>query len=151
MLVNIAADDGMTSKDLKTALEDGKRIIVTTLQKFGVILDSMGELPGERFAVVVDEAHSSQAGQSAEAVQRVLSYSSEDEKKDEEEKTVEDRILEELKRRGPQKNVSYFAFTATPKPETLQQFGNKQLDGSAPSWPARHCRSPGSSAQSGQR
>ena len=129
MLVNIAADDGMTSKDLKTALEDGKRIIVTTLQKFGVIMDSMGELPGERFAVIVDEAHSSQAGQSARAVQRVLSYSSEDEQKDEEEKTVEDRILEELAHRGPQKNVSHFAFTATPKPETLQQFGTKQADG----------------------
>ena len=129
MLVNIAADDGMTSKDLKAALEDGKRIIVTTLQKFGVIMDSMGELPGERFAVIVDEAHSSQAGQSAKAVQKVLSYSSEDEKKDEEEKTVEDRILEELKHRGPQQNVSHFAFTATPKPETLQQFGTKQTDG----------------------
>ncbi len=129
MLVNIAADDGMTSKHLKDALEDGKRIIVTTLQKFGVIMDSMGELPGERFAVIVDEAHSSQAGQSAKAVQKVLSYSSEDEKKDEEEKTVEDRILEELKHRGPQKNVSHFAFTATPKPETLQQFGTKKKDG----------------------
>jgi type I restriction enzyme R subunit len=128
MLVNIAGDDGMTSRDLKTALEDGKRIIVTTLQKFGVIMDSMGELPGERFAVIVDEAHSSQAGQSAKAVQKVLSYSSEDEKKDEEEKTAEDRILEELKHRGPQKNVSHFAFTATPKPETLQQFGSKQAD-----------------------
>ena len=129
MLVNIASDDGMTSRDLKRALEDGKRIIVTTLQKFGVIMDSMGELPGERFAVIVDEAHSSQAGQSAKAVQKVLAYSSEDEKKDEEEKTVEDRILEELKTRGPQKNVSHFAFTATPKPETLQQFGTKQKDG----------------------
>jgi len=130
MLVNIAADNGMTSKDLKTALEDGKRIIVTTLQKFGVIMDSMGELPGERFAVIVDEAHSSQAGQSAKAVQKVLSYSFDDEQKDEEEKTVEDRILEELKHRGPQKNVSHFAFTATPKPETLQQFGTKHADGS---------------------
>jgi type I restriction enzyme R subunit len=130
MLINISGDDGMTSKDLKTALEDGKRIIVTTLQKFGVIMDSMGDLPGERFAVIVDEAHSSQAGESAKAVQKVLSYSSDEEQKDEEEKTTEDRILEELKTRGPQKNVSYFAFTATPKPETLQQFGTKHADGS---------------------
>lgn len=129
MLVNIAGDDGMTSKDLKRALEDGKRIIVTTLQKFGVIMDSMGELPGERFAVIVDEAHSSQAGESARAVQKVLSYASENEQKDEEEKSLEDRILEELKTRGPQKNVSYFAFTATPKAETLQQFGTKHADG----------------------
>jgi type I restriction enzyme R subunit len=129
MLHNIAGDEGMTAKDLKTALEDGKRIIVTTLQKFGVIMDSMGDLPGERFAVIVDEAHSSQAGESAKAVQKVLSYSSDEEQKDEEEKTTEDRILEELKTRGPQKNVSYFAFTATPKPETLQQFGTKHPDG----------------------
>jgi type I restriction enzyme R subunit len=129
MLVNIAADDGMTAKDLKAALEDGKRIIVTTLQKFGVIMDSMGDLPGERFAVIVDEAHSSQAGQSAAAVQKVLAYSSEDDQKDEEEKTIEDRILDELKQRGPQKNVSHFAFTATPKTETLQQFGTKHADG----------------------
>ena len=129
MLINISGDDGMTSKDLKTALEDGKRIIVTTLQKFGVIMDSMGDLPGERFAVIVDEAHSSQAGESAKAVQKVLSYTSDEEQKDEEEKTTEDRILEELKTRGPQKNVSYFAFTATPKPETLQQFGTKHADG----------------------
>jgi len=128
-LVNISGDDGMTSRDLKTALEDGKRIIVTTLQKFGVIMDSMGDLPGERFAVIVDEAHSSQAGESARAVQKVLSYTSENEQKEEEEKSTEDRILEELKARGPQKNVSYFAFTATPKPETLQQFGTKQPDG----------------------
>lgn len=129
MLVNIASDDGMTSKHLKQALEDGKRIIVTTLQKFGVIMDSMGELPGERFAVIVDEAHSSQAGESAKAVQKVLSYGSEDEQKEEEDATVEERILEELKKHGPQKNVSYFAFTATPKPETLQHFGTKQADG----------------------
>ncbi len=128
-LVNISGDDGMTSRDLKTALEDGKRIIVTTLQKFGVIMDSMGDLPGERFAVIVDEAHSSQAGESARAVQKVLSYTSENEQKEEEEKSTEDRILEELKARGPQKNVSYFAFTATPKPETLQQFGTKHPDG----------------------
>lgn len=130
MLVNIASDDGMTSRDLRRALEDGKRIIVTTVQKFGVIVDSMTELAGERFAVIVDEAHSSQSGESARAVQRVLAYTSDDDRKEEEEVSVEERIAEELKRRGPQKNVSYFAFTATPKPETLQMFGTKQKDGS---------------------
>ena len=129
MLVNISSDDGMTSKDLKQALQDGKRIIVTTVQKFGVIVDAMTALAGERFAVIVDEAHSSQGGESARAVQKVLSYKSENERKDEEEQTVEDRIAAELARRGPQKNVSYFAFTATPKPETLQMFGAKQKDG----------------------
>ena len=68
-------------------------------------------------------------GQSARAVQRVLSYAAEDEQQDEEETTVEERILAELRHRGPQQNVSYFAFTATPKPETLQQFGTQQADG----------------------
>lgn len=129
MLVNIAGDEGMTARDLKRALQDGKRIIVSTLQKFGVIMDSMGDLPGERFAVIVDEAHSSQAGESAKAVQKVLSYGADNERQDEDEKTVEERILEELQRHGPQKNVSYFAFTATPKSETLQQFGTEQEDG----------------------
>jgi type I restriction enzyme, R subunit len=128
MLFNVASDDGMTSADLKCALEDGKRIIVTTLQKFSVIVDSMSELAGERFAVIIDEAHSSQAGESAKAVQKVLSYVSLEEA-DEEEMTTEDRILEELKHRGPLQNISYFAFTATPKPETLQQFGTKLADG----------------------
>ena len=129
MLVNIASDDGMTSSDLKLALEDGKRIIVTTLQKFGVIADSMEQLAGERFAVIVDEAHSSQAGESARAVQKVLSYSSIDDQLDEDEPTTEDRVIQEMSRRGPQDNVSYFAFTATPKPETLQQFGTMQPNG----------------------
>lgn len=130
MLVNIDPEEGMRSSDLKSALEDGKRIIVTTLQKFGVIVSSMKDLPGETFAVIVDEAHSSQSGESAAAVQKVLSYSSIKEAKDEDEKTVEDRIVEELKRRGPIPNVSYFAFTATPKEPTLELFGTQQKDGS---------------------
>jgi type I restriction enzyme R subunit len=130
MLENISSEDGMTSRDLKAALEDGKRIIVTTLQKFGVIADQMSELSSKRFAVVIDEAHSSQSGEAAAAVQRVLSYGSDEEKKDDEDEvSIEDRIAAEMKRRGPQPNVSYFAFTATPKPETLQQFGAKGADG----------------------
>jgi type I restriction enzyme R subunit len=129
MLVNIASDDGMTSKHLKEALDDGKRIVVTTLQKFAKIVECMGELPGETFAVIIDEAHSSQSGEGAKAVQTVLSYSTLNDKKSEEEKTTEDRIIETLKRRAPQKNVSYFAFTATPKPETIELFGTKHSDG----------------------
>jgi type I restriction enzyme R subunit len=130
MLVNIDPEEGLRSKDLKAALEDGKRIVVTTLQKFGVIVDSMKDLPGETFAVIVDEAHSSQAGESAAAVQKVLSYASLKDAKDEDENTVEDRIAEELRRRGRMKNVSYFAFTATPKEQTLELFGTRQKDGS---------------------
>jgi type I restriction enzyme R subunit len=130
MLVNIASDDGMTAKHLKEALRDNKRIIVTTMQKFGVVVTSLAELPGETFAVIIDEAHSSQSGEGARAVTRVLTYSDDEKTKNEEEQTLEELIIAELARRGPQKNVSYFAFTATPKSETLQMFGTKHPDGS---------------------
>jgi type I restriction enzyme R subunit len=124
-----------TSRQLKEALEAGKTIIVTTLQKFGVIADEMAELPGKRFAVIVDEAHSSQSGEGTKKLKTVLGEQAtqgEGEDEDEEEGTddeVQDRVLEEMRRRGPQKNVSYFAFTATPKPRTLELFGSKRSDG----------------------
>lgn len=112
-----------TSRQLKSALLDGKKIIVTTIQKFPYVLEDLSDLPQERFAVIIDEAHSSQAGKQAGVLNEVLSYSQEDEDKDETSETWEDRVAELLKRRGRMKNVSFFAFTATPKPETLQLFG----------------------------
>jgi type I restriction enzyme R subunit len=121
-----------TSRQLKQALEHGKTVIVTTLQKFPVILDQIGELPGKKFAVIVDEAHSSQSGESARQMNAVLSTSDLDEaeKQDEIKTDFEDEILEDIAKHGPQKNVSMFAFTATPKPKTLEMFGIKQPDGS---------------------
>lgn len=134
MLINIASDEGMTSANLKNALLDGKRVIVTTLQKFGVIVENMNDLPGEKFGVIIDEAHSSQTGEGARAVEQVLSYGSQKERanqiSEKEEPDLEELILEVVKRRATHKNISYFAFTATPKPETLQQFGFKRPDGS---------------------
>jgi len=134
MLINIASDEGMTSANLKNALLDGKRVIVTTLQKFGVIVENMNDLPGEKFGVIIDEAHSSQTGEGARAVEQVLSYGSQKEgtnqKSEKEEPDLEELILEVVKRRATHKNISYFAFTATPKSETLQQFGQKRPDGS---------------------
>ena len=134
MLMNISSDEGMTSENLKNALLDGKRVVVTTLQKFGVIVENMNALPGEKFGVIIDEAHSSQTGEGARAVEKVLSYGSEkkkeDTEKDPEEPNLEELILEVIRRRSTHKNISYFAFTATPKPETLQQFGVKRPDGS---------------------
>lgn len=121
-----------TSRQLKQALEDGKTIIVTTLQKFPVIQDQIGELPGKSFAVIIDEAHSSQSGESTKSLKSVLSATTlEEAESDEsgEEDDLEDRIVTEMKKRGRQSNVSTFAFTATPKPKTLELFGNKLPDG----------------------
>jgi len=121
-----------TSRQLKQALEDGKNIIVTTLQKFPVIQDQIGELAGKRFACIIDEAHSSQSGETTKSLTSVLSTDSLEEAEKEEggeQEDLEDKIVEEMKKRGRQKNVSTFAFTATPKPKTLELFGCKREDG----------------------
>jgi type I restriction enzyme R subunit len=122
-----------TSRQLKQALEDGKTIIVTTLQKFPVIQDQMGELPGKRFALVIDEAHSSQSGESTKGLKAVLSVPSlaaaEEGQEQEEAEDLEDRIVDEMKKRGRLPNISTFAFTATPKPKTLELFGRRREDG----------------------
>ena len=121
-----------TSRQLKQALEDGKTIVVSTLQKFPMIVDEIGKLPGKRFAVVIDEAHSSQTGESTKSLKAVLSTGSlEDAEKEESEEgeDLEDVIIEEMKKRGHQPNVSTFAFTATPKSKTLELFGRRREDG----------------------
>jgi type I restriction enzyme R subunit len=124
-----------TSRQLQEALEAGKTIIVTTLQKFPVIVDQIGELPGKRFAVIVDEAHSSQSGESSRSLKTVLAARSLEEAEAEEgeagtpEEELEDRVLQVVQRRGRLPNVSFFAFTATPKPRTLELFGTPRPDG----------------------
>lgn len=123
-----------TSRQLKEALESGKTIIVTTLQKFPVIAKEIGELPGRRFAVIVDEAHSSQSGESTKPLKEVLSVGSledaEAEDQTEEDRSEVDKLaLAEAIKRGHVKNMSLFAFTATPKPKTLELFGTRRADG----------------------
>jgi type I restriction enzyme R subunit len=124
-----------TSHQLKEALESGKTIIVTTLQKFPVIVKEIGELSGKRFAVIVDEAHSSQSGESTKSLKSVLASGSLEEAEQEEagtetpEEELESSILEEMEKRGRLPNVSWFAFTATPKPKTFELFGRKRPDG----------------------
>ncbi|MBZ5590562.1 MAG: putative DNA binding domain-containing protein, partial [Acidobacteriia bacterium] len=124
-----------TSRQLKEALELGKTIIVTTLQKFPVIAREIGELPGKRFAVIVDEAHSSQSGESTKSLKAVLACRSLAEAEREEgdaptpEEELDNTILAEMERRGRLPNLSTFAFTATPKPKTLELFGTKRPDG----------------------
>ncbi len=123
-----------TSRQLREALESGKTIIVTTLQKFPVIAKQIGELPGKRFALIVDEAHSSQSGESTKSLKAVLASRSLEEAEAEEaaaatpEEELEETILAEMERRGRLPNLSTFAFTATPKPKTLELFGTRQPD-----------------------
>ncbi|MXY53020.1 MAG: DEAD/DEAH box helicase [Gammaproteobacteria bacterium] len=124
-----------TSRQLREALEAGRTIIVTTLQKFPVISEQIGQLPGQRFAVIVDEAHSSQSGESTKSLKEVLATESLEDAEQEEasaetpEEEIEDRVLQEIQSRGRLPNLSTFAFTATPKPKTLELFGRKRLDG----------------------
>ncbi len=120
-----------TSRQLKDALEAGKTIIVTTIQKFPQIVREIEALPQKRFAVLIDEAHSSQSGQATRAMKKVLAVSSLEEAEDEDEleDDLEDRIVAEAKARGPLPNLSLFAFTATPKQKTLELFGTKTADG----------------------
>ena len=118
------------SAQLREALETGKAIIITTLQKFPVISESMTQLKGQRFAVIIDEAHSSQSGESAKHLKKTLSVDLDQaEKADVTEQDIEDRIIEEIRTRGPQNHISYFAFTATPKNKTLELFGRKNAEG----------------------
>ena len=124
-----------TSRQLREALEAGRTIIVTTLQKFPVIAEQIGELPGQRFAVIVDEAHSSQSGESTKSLKAVLKAGSLEDAEREEagaqtpEEELDDRVLDEIRSRGRLPNLSTFAFTATPKPKTLELFGLKRPDG----------------------
>ena len=124
-----------TSRQLREALEAGRTIIVTTLQKFPVIAEQIGELPGKRFVVIVDEAHSSQSGESTKSLKAVLAAGNLEEAAQEEagartpEEEIDERVLEEIRSRGRLPNLSTFAFTATPKPKTLELFGSKRPDG----------------------
>ena len=126
-----------TSRQLKDALESGKTIIVTTLQKFPVIAQEIGRLPGQRFALIVDEAHSSQSGEGAQGPKEVLASASLEEAEAEEasgemseEEELDNAALAQMARRKQPDNVSTFAFTATPKSKTLELFGDRRSDGS---------------------
>jgi type I restriction enzyme R subunit len=123
-----------TSHQLRQALEAGKTIIVTTLQKFPVIHDQIGELPGKRFAVIIDEAHSSQSGESTKSLKAILSVpnleEAEQSEGQEEAEDRDDKINDAMQKRGRLPNMSLFAFTATPKQKTLELFGVRKEDGS---------------------
>lgn len=129
--------DGKSSKDLRDAINAGRKIIVTTLQKFPVIFEEVENTKGKRFAVIVDEAHSSQTGSSAQKLKTALADSEEALKEYAEIESIEeasredfeDKLVKELVSHGRHKNLSFFAFTATPKQKTLEMFGESHADG----------------------
>lgn len=116
-----------SSADLRLALESGKRIIITTIQKFPHVVKDIDDMGSKRFAIIVDEAHSSQGGTAADKMNQVIGKLEENE---EGEVDAQDLILRAMESRKMRNNASYFAFTATPKNATLERFGTKQENGS---------------------
>jgi len=116
------------SGDLRKFIEGGKKIIISTVQKFPFILEEIGDQQrGRKFAIIIDEAHSSQGGRTSAAISQALSV----EGKEDEEETFEDTINRLMESKKLLPNASYFAFTATPKNKTLEIFGtpHSQADG----------------------
>lgn len=131
-------DHSKSSQDLKNAINDGKKIIITTLQKFPVIYQEVDAADGRNFAVIVDEAHSSQTGNSAQKLKAALAdkeatleeYQAIEEVIEATTPDDQDELVNTLLSQGRHHNLSFFAFTATPKEKTIEMFGTKQPDGS---------------------
>ncbi len=124
----ITNDTGAKSNQLRDALLGGKRIIVVTIQSFLPLLEKIGadkDLSQRSFAVIADEAHTSQSGGASSALKRILSQ----EGCEEDDITVEDLIQADLDSRNQPSNVSFYAFTATPKAKTIELFGRSDADG----------------------
>ncbi len=124
------------SRQLAEALRRGTRIVITTLQKFPFVLDKIGALPGRRYAVIVDEAHSSQTGEAAKSLKQALAAPSLEAAAaadaalvDGAGEDAQDELVRAMQARGRQPNLSFFAFTATPKAKTLALFGQPGPDG----------------------
>ena len=133
------------SKQLADAISNGTNIIITTLQKFPYVIDKVGEIPDRKYAVIIDEAHSSQGGEASKKMKEVLGVVEDEENTAKEpypnygegdddetilgQDIVNSCIEKSAQARGQQTNVSFFAFTATPKYKTLQVFGAKDEEG----------------------
>jgi type I restriction enzyme R subunit len=124
MQVGATVGHAQRSGDLRKFIEEGKKIIVSTVQKFPFILDEIATEGGKAFAIIIDEAHSSQGGKTSAAMSQALSGQTEDEDAEPDpEDTVNDALAKRMAARKMLTNASYFAFTATPKNKTLQMFG----------------------------
>ena len=119
------------SAQLRGFLESGKDIIISTIQKFSVIAETIGELKSKTFAVIIDEVHSSQTGESARNLKVSLSKGTGEDADDDapEASDMDTRIIREMEQRGKQNHISYFGFSGTPKNKTLELFGRQAEDG----------------------
>ncbi|ONI47822.1 restriction endonuclease subunit R [Candidatus Epulonipiscium fishelsonii] len=130
-------DRTKNSSHLRDAINEGKKIIIATLQKFPRIYEELDNTTNKNFAIIVDEAHSSQTGRSAEKLkaglintEQILKEYAEIEQAEENDNDAEELLIREMLSHGKHDNLSFFAFTATPKEKTLEIFGEKQWDGS---------------------
>ncbi|NNJ09164.1 type I restriction endonuclease subunit R [Chloroflexales bacterium ZM16-3] len=132
----VKAIEANKAQELAQALEVGRAIIITTLQTFPFVVQKIGTLPGKRFAIVVDEAHSSQSGEGSKALKQVLATASletaaQDEAPEEDQQDAVNTAVETaMRQRQRLPNLSFFAWTATPKGKTLELFGVRRPDGS---------------------
>lgn len=128
-------DDNKKSSDLAKAITSGVKIIITTIQKFPYAIQNIDTLDKRKYAVIIDEAHSSTSGENMSALKETLAGKTLDEAKkmqqeaDQKEKSSMDKMSELIEKRTNLKNVSFFAFTATPKNKTMQIFGRIGDDG----------------------
>ncbi len=113
------------SQELRKFLEQGKDIIITTIQKFPFISETIASLGNKTFGVIIDEVHSSQSGELSKELKKSLSKSDEDD----DEFDYEEMLRQEIQSRGKQSHISFFGFTGTPKEKTLELFGTKTQDG----------------------
>lgn len=132
--VGAAVGHAERSGQLREFIESGKKIIITTVQKFPFVLDDIGNAHRtNKFAIIIDEAHSSQSGRTSAKMNIALSGNETDE-----DDTYEDEINKIIESRKMLPNASYFAFTATPKNKTLEIFGIRYMDGSQPKFRPFH-------------
>ncbi|WP_299459999.1 type I restriction endonuclease [uncultured Microscilla sp.] len=115
-------DNRSSSADLRQAIEEGKRVIITTIQKFPYISDAVAGFANRKYAILIDEAHSSQSGETSRHMRKALSLA-DAAAQEADTPTLDDIITEDIERKGQQPNVWQFAFTATPKPKTITLFG----------------------------
>jgi type I restriction enzyme R subunit len=121
-IVHTTRDGG--SKELRDVLEKGKDIVITTIQKFPFISETISSLADRKFGVIIDEVHSSQSGELSKELKKSLSKSDDDDEFD-----YEEMLRQEIQSRGKQDHISFFGFTGTPKEKTLELFGTKTPEG----------------------
>lgn len=124
----ITGESTSKTNQLRDAIANRKKIIICTVQTFPHLLDEMQDMGNLKFGIIIDEAHSSQSGETSAKMNAVLANKTDEEWEDEEEPTLEDKINELIERRQMIKNGSYFAFTATPKNKTLETFGTPSAE-----------------------